>query len=539
MSTDSESPKAKAAKPIRRLGTGLLLIVQILCVVVLFVALNYLSAQHHIPKDLSGEASYTLSPSTRRYLESAAIRDREEPIRMLVAFRRVNPMYEKVRVLAEEYMRLSNGKVRLELLDPVRSPDRAQQVVDQFGSVYTEAYKKTIFNTDLIIVDARSKAEKEQAAAAGASSGANPHIRFIEAERMARFETDQKGQRKMTGFQGEDAMTTGVVAAVEGKPRKVYLLVDKSGYSTEDGANTPLASFENILLTQNALTLGARIAELDRIPDDAAAVAILNPAYDFSAAELAVLEEYWQRANSGILVTLGSSETPPHLRAFLRNQGITPGKDRVITKKGEQVISTARGNFTQGMDFTQDFAGKAMLLEGPTSSLEIRENNNEDLINKKIFPTSLLKTPPEFWGETKFATPNPVFDPSEDNRGPMIQDRETRRSEYTGLSLAGAVIRGAGGRDDTANQISRMVVISNSDFLAPKHLTDINRNFVASSVNWLMGREELTGEGPLTLGTYKLPLLDSQLSFINRVNLFFLPAFALIIGAIVWSSRRA
>jgi len=41
------------------------------------------------------------------------------------------------------------------------------------------------------------------------------------------------------------------------------------------------------------------------------------------------------------------------------------------------------------------------------------------------------------------------------------------------------------------------------------------------------------------LGTYKLPLLDSQLSFINRVNLFFLPVFALMIGMIVWSSRRA
>jgi hypothetical protein len=84
-----------------------------------------------------------------------------------------------------------------------------------------------------------------------------------------------------------------------------------------------------------------------------------------------------------------------------------------------------------------------------------------------------------------------------------------------------------------------MTVISNSDFLSPKHLSDINRNFVTSSMNWLMGREELTGEGPLTLGTYKLPLLDSQLAFINRVNLFFLPAFALMIGLIVWSSRRA
>jgi hypothetical protein len=539
MSTDSESPKRKATRPIRRFGTGLLSVVQVLCCIVLFLTANYLSSQHHVPKDLSAEAAYTLSPATRRYLASPVIRDRAEPIRMLVAFRRINPMYEKVRVLAEEYMRLSNGKIRLELLDPVRSPDRAQQVVDQFGSVYTEAYKKTIFNTDLIIVDARSKEEKEEASAKGAASGANPHIRFIEAERMARFETDQKGQRKVTGFQGEDAMTTGVVAAVEGKPRQVYLLVDKSGYSTEEGASTPLASFKNILLTQNALTVDARIAEMDRIPDEAAAVAVINPAYDFSPAELAVLEEYWQRANSGILITLGATETPPHLRAFLRNQGITPGKDRVITTKGEQVISTARGIFTQGMDFTQDFAGKAMVMEGPTSSLEIRQSDNEDLVNKKIFPTTLLETPKEFWGETKLTDPKPVFDPAEDNRGPVVQDPNTRKSEYTGLALAGAVIRGAGGRDDSAALISRMVVISNSDFLAPKHLTDINRNFVASSVNWLMGREELTGEGPLTLGTYKLPLLDSQLSFINRVNLFVLPAFALIIGAIVWSSRRA
>jgi hypothetical protein len=84
-----------------------------------------------------------------------------------------------------------------------------------------------------------------------------------------------------------------------------------------------------------------------------------------------------------------------------------------------------------------------------------------------------------------------------------------------------------------------MVVIANSDFLAPKYFSDINKDFLASSLNWLIGREDLTGAGPRTLGTYKLPLLDSQLSFINRINLFFLPAFALAIGALVWSSRRA
>jgi hypothetical protein len=49
----------------------------------------------------------------------------------------------------------------------------------------------------------------------------------------------------------------------------------------------------------------------------------------------------------------------------------------------------------------------------------------------------------------------------------------------------------------------------------------------------------LAGIGPRSLGTYKMPLLEAQVSFINRVNLFFLPAFLILAGAIIWSSRRA
>lgn len=83
-----------------------------------------------------------------------------------------------------------------------------------------------------------------------------------------------------------------------------------------------------------------------------------------------------------------------------------------------------------------------------------------------------------------------------------------------------------------------MIVISNTDFLQPPHHRAENLDFLASSVNWLIGREQLAGIGPRSLDTYKLPLLDAQVSFINRINLFFLPAFLLLIGAFVWSSRR-
>ena len=525
MSSDSESPvAAKPAKPIRRFGTGLLSITQVICVLVIYLAVNYLGALHHAPKDLSSEAAYTLSPATRRWLESPKVQDRQDPIRLLVAFRRSSPIYEKVRVLAEEYVRLSKGKIELELLDPVRAPDRAQQVVDQFGAVYGEAYRKTIFNTDLIIFDSRTKADREKVTAAVAETKTNPHIRFIEAEMMGRFETNQEGQRKLTGFRGEDAMTAALLGSIEGKAREVYLLLDKSGYTVNSGDEV-LANFEKTLLTQNMTIHGVRISEMDRIPDEADAVAIINPAYDFTPTEIKALEEYWQRSGTGIFITLGTSETPPNLRAFLRNQGITPGSDRVLTTSGNQVITTVRGAFEEGWDFTQDFAGKTALFEGATCSLTVRDRNNDELTSKGIMPLVLMKSGKEFWGETRFTVPNPSFLGTEDTPGPV--------------TLIGGAIRGAASRDDVGGQASRMTVIANSDFLSPKYLTDINRNFVTSSMNWLIGREELTGEGPLTLGTYKLPLLDSQLAFINRVNLFFLPAFALMIGMIVWSSRRA
>jgi hypothetical protein len=84
-----------------------------------------------------------------------------------------------------------------------------------------------------------------------------------------------------------------------------------------------------------------------------------------------------------------------------------------------------------------------------------------------------------------------------------------------------------------------MVVIANSNFLNPDNQRAENLDFLASSVNWLVGREALAGIGPRSLWNYKLPILDAQVSFINRVNLFFLPAFIILIGAFVWSSRRA
>ena len=169
------------------------------------------------------------------------------------------------------------------------------------------------------------------------------------------------------------------------------------------------------------------------------------------------------------------------------------------------------------MDFTRDLAGQTTEFGGASSSLDVREGA-DDLLNRRIYPMGLIQVLDGFWGETKFGQGNEAFDEKEDNKPPLY--------------LAACVIRGAESDDRFAANTSRMVVISNTDFLEPRYQSAENLDFLASSVNWLVGREALAGIGPRSLGTYKLPLLDAQVSFINRVNLFFLPAFLVLIGGL-------
>jgi hypothetical protein len=511
MSEPSSEPNEKPARPLNRWGMGSLSVLQTVLLAVTVLALNYLAISHYRRADLSRSEDYTLSPSTKRYLAGEALKDREKPVKWIMAFRRSTPFYERVRVLAEEYARHSGRKIVLEVVDPLRSPDRMQEV--------TAAYGLTLVR-DMIIIDARSDDSPVINEGADKMKSLNPHVKLVVAEDMGVY-TTADGRRRLTGFQGEDVLTARLVESIEGKPRRMALLADKSRIDDKEGSS-PRKSLEETLRFQNVELVEVFLSELADIPEDVSGIVLAAPKYDLTDAEIAVLERYWSRPRAAILVLI-DGEAPPKLRAFLRANGITPRKDRVIAREKEVLVTEARGVFTKGVDFTRDLAGQTTDFGGASSSLEVREGA-EDLGSRRIYPMGLIEVSAGFWGETKFGQGNEVFDEREDNRPPLF--------------LAGCVTRGDAFDDRFAADTAHMVVISNTDFLAPQHRRAENIDFLASSVNWLVGRESLAGIGPRSLGTYKLPILDAQVSFINRVNLFFLPAAFLLIGAFVWSSRR-
>jgi len=512
MLESAPEPATKPARPLNRWGMGTLSVLQIALLAVIVIAANYLSVSHYATLDLSRTADYTLSSSSLNYLRSATVHDRTKPIKWIMAFRRTSPFYERVRAMAEEYAHNSNEKIILEVVDPLRSANRMQEI--------TAAYNITLVR-DLIIIDARTDESAVTTENSDKTKALNPHVKLVAAEDMAVY-TTVDGKRKVNGFQCEDVLTASLVESIEGHPRKMALLADKSRFDDKDGPS-PRKSLEDTLRFQNVQLSEIHLSGLTEIPSDISGIVIAAPKYDLTDAEVAVLEHYWNRPHAAILVLIEAGEAPPKLRAFLRSNGITPRKDRVIAREKNTLVTSARGFFTKGVPFMRDLAGQTTTFGGASSSLEVREGA-EDLLTRKIFAMGLVQVADGFWGETKFGQGNETFDEKEDNKPPLF--------------IAACSTRGIESDERTAADTSRLIVISNTDFLDAINRSAENLDFLASSVNWLVGRESLAGIGPHSLDTYRLPLLDAQISFINRVNLFFMPAFLLLIGGFVWSSRR-
>ena len=516
----SESKKNRQSRP-NRFGIGFLSIFQIVLLLAIVIFVNYLASQNYKRVDYSRTADYTLSSSTENYLKGEAIASRERPIKWIMAFRRSSTFYERVRALAEEYEQASGKKVELEIIDPLRSPDRAAQ--------FTAAYNLSLVR-DLVLIDARPDESVPIITETTTGSAAlNPHITLALAEEMLTYATDETGQRRPDTFRAEDLLTARLVEAVEGKPRTFLFLADKSRIDSE-GENSPWNNLATTLRYQNIQLTPANLAGMKAIPEGVNGLAIIAPKYDFTEEEIATLETYWNTPRSALLILLEGGQCPPNLRIFLRSKGITPRLDRIITKDANRLISTARGNFTAGIPFLTELAGQAAVFEGASSSLEVRENS-DDLSIRKISPSPLVQVSSEFWGEADFGKSSAedkageTFDPIRDSAAPIY--------------LAAAVTRGAANDDKLAADTSRMIVIANTDFLEPDRQRAENIDFLASAANWLVHRETLTGLSPRTIGIYMLPLLDAQVSFINRLNLIFAPAAFLLIGGLVFSSRRS
>src|SRR5438270_13458716 len=184
----AEDPTKPKPKKIQRLQIGLNLLIQVVLIIFLITAVNWIGFRHYKRWDVSRDQKYALSDKTKRFLDTI-----KGKMRVTVFFSPNTPISGDVASLLTEYQYAAKGKIDIENIDPQRNLSRAKELFDKY---------KVVSDESLLVID---------------YDGRN---KTVKASEMA--EIDQSGMAlgegpRVTALRGEQAIRSAMMDLVEGR----------------------------------------------------------------------------------------------------------------------------------------------------------------------------------------------------------------------------------------------------------------------------------------------------------------------------------
>jgi hypothetical protein len=253
------------------------------------------------------------------------------------------------------------------------------------------------------------------------------------------------------------------------------------------------------------------------VPDDANALVILGPRFDYSERDLKLLTEYWDRKGR-LFIALGPSGKKTALDSWLADRGVEPMGDtvlRVVNLGGITGMMELEGVISAGSPITKGLEQVGTVLIGATQSLKI-DRTKETTAQLAI--TGLMTAPEGFWGETEYTGDRssvPLFDPKKDHPGP--------------LTLAVSVEKGASRDPNVKLETSRMVIFGNGDLVSVEGLQagPASLDLATNAFNWLLNRDSLIAIPPKPKQNIQISLSEAQLLSLAKWVSLYIP---LIVG---------
>ncbi|MEI8235342.1 MAG: GldG family protein [Verrucomicrobiota bacterium] len=482
---------------IPRAKIGLNVLLQAVAFLALFALANYLGFNHYQRWDFSRDQKYTLSQQTRRVIANL-----KKPVHVIVFFSGESPVAHDTVALLNEYAYASKNRVTVEVVDPFRSMARAREIATQYKLRDND-------NVVILATEGRSK--------------------FVSAADMAQFEPSLNllDKPRLKTFKGEAALTSALIEITEAGASQVYSLSGHGEPLLE--TRSPFSGLKAYIERQNVKVPPLKLTDVESVPPDAKALLIIAPQYDFSDAELHALRVYWGEKRGRIFVALEPNSPTPKLAAFLAETGIAVHDDRVLKTLPIKlasgivrgILKEITGDFLPGSPITKRLGNvTASFTGGATQSLGL-ESERVAAADIKLKP--LIRASGGYWGETHYTETAVYFNPKEDYIDPVV---------------AASAEKGALANDSVRVDSARLVVIGSSAFLSNDTLTEADLDFVLSSLNWLLDREEIIGIAPKPAHNLALNLTDSQMGSIGLLTMGAIPACAAALGFFLWLKRR-
>ena len=486
---------SRAGRRIERFRTGALVVVQVILIFVVFLQLNYLSCRRHSTWDLTQNRRFTVSDTSRQFLEGLG-----SEVNIVMAFLGTSELYSEVKGLVAEYDRLGGDAVSAEYLDLSRSRTRLAELKDRH---------QLQFAGDQVVI-----------------FGESGRIKTITVEEMVNRDANTG---RVVEFAGEEALTAALLEVTEQRQRKIYLI---TGDRRADEIVPIAAQLEPLANVQNARIEGLSLEGREIIPDDADALFFPGNSEDISDRELGMVRDFWNGGKGGIVAFLDPNADTPNLNTLLRECGLAPQGDRVLSVVSIPGVAARRTyevpvTLLPGPGPTRDFPALSFRMGGQTQSIEVLYDDDL-LLSENIRPRPLMVASAGYWGETDFQSEEISFNPDLDHGTPNP------------VFISGSVEKGVPGDANLSKGSSRLVVVGNANLISPDGNTvKVAADFTMASINWVMNLESLMGITPRNPTSFTLNVSPDKIALLQSTLVLLLPGIALILGGFVWMRRRA
>ncbi len=466
---------SKQRRPQWRKWGIVIIVVSLSCM--FYAGANYFAYSLSYRWDVTQAKQHTLTASTMELIQGI-----NKPVEFTALYVGLPPKY--LEDLLKEYERVSNGKIKTEIIDPIERIGYAAQ----FGNVINSKERKVIV-----------------------SSGE---------------------ERKDVDF-SRSALTeeqiTNALVRVTREQRQVYFLTGHGEFSISNEENEGLSLFVKLLAANNVASKNLMLGIEQSIPDDCDVLVIAGPRNELTEKEQGLIEGYLRKGGDALFlienVIVTTPDRPltdeeilrnPSLNDILNQWGINVGTDIVVdlsSHVGKDVGSPATRNYmrhkaiTAGLDYTFYVRPRSLsVLEGRRSTI-------------KLVPIVLTATKERSWAETN-RTLDIVFDEGIDIPGPVP------------ISFVILEKKEEGDHSDT-----RIIVFTDADFLTNVYINQYsNAEMGLNIINWLSEVDYSVFLDQKEINVERLDLTSKQRRMVASI-LFLMPLFIAVGGIFVWMRR--
>jgi hypothetical protein len=472
------------------------LLLQALLFLSFFAGLNYVAKNHAWRFDLTRQQKYSLSPETLSY-----VRNLQQPVHLILT---VSPDGDnpEVRGLIDEYVYATEergaGRITKELLDVYQNRRRSEEL--------------GLEQADVILLVSGSRR------------------RVVTVNELYTMK-----ERKRHTFHGEQVLTAAILDVATANRQKIYFLDGHSELRVDDAdAQRGLSALRDALRLRNFEVDTLNLTVARAIPADASLLVAARPRTSYSRAEQELLRQHLG-ANAGRLLLFlepGLSTAALGLEDLLLDWGVLVHNDVIVDP---EPATTAENGDLLVWAFPEHPITRTMHEYKQPLRLGLARTVIPDpgrAMGGGLNTVTLAATSKSAWGERDFRSAS-RFDPGIDTRPLPGMEPPDR----LGLIVASERVSV---RDNLPFSVrgGKLVVFGSGDLAANARIDQGNFAIFLNAVNWAVDRDRQLSIPPRPVERFQLSISAADFARLRYALLLALPGGALLLGLLVYWTRR-